>query len=71
MMSFTYANALVTQETKSALLKAFAERGQIQKAIEIYNQIRNGGAWPEAGAFLSLMVSFLSFELYATRKEIV
>lgn len=55
MMSFTYANALVTQETKSALLKAFAERGQTQKAIEIYNQIRNGGAWPEAGAFLSLM----------------
>eukprot|EP00250_Pteridium_aquilinum_P011437 c20069_g1_i1 orf=227-2725(+) len=49
------ANALVTQKAKSELLQGFAERGRTEEAINIYNDIRNRGGWPDSGAFLCLL----------------
>lgn len=57
VMFLTGAKSLVGPEAKAAMLKGFADGGKVQKAKQIYEQMRNEGMWPDAATFMSFLSS--------------
>jgi pentatricopeptide repeat protein len=56
----TDGNVAGLLDVKSALLSRYANSGNIDEAIKMYEEIRWLNSWPDAGTFFSFLVSLCS-----------